>query len=110
MWSNQESIRTGPGRAHLGIRPPQFGGILLQNRIYSKEKSDFAVQSNSACHITTQACRTCGRLIQSREEILFQRGASPRPHLGARLWLRWVGFHWESDSKMRAKAQEWLSE
>src|SRR5712664_2198369 len=31
MWSNQESIRTGPGRARLGIRPPQFGGILLQS-------------------------------------------------------------------------------
>src|SRR6267143_3077109 len=30
MWSNQESIRTGPYRAHTGIRPLQFGGILLQ--------------------------------------------------------------------------------
>jgi len=54
MWSNQESILTGPSQVHLESNLPKCGRIVLQKRDMEVRKSTAHMKGRVLCNKTTR--------------------------------------------------------
>jgi len=57
MWSNQESILTGPSQVHLGILPPEMRAYRITKAGYGVRKSAAHMKGRVLCNKTTRVKR-----------------------------------------------------
>src|SRR5258708_33836736 len=58
MWSNQESILTGPSQVHLGILPPEMRAYRITKAGYGVRKSAAHMKGRVLCNKTTRVKRS----------------------------------------------------
>src|SRR5712664_630765 len=91
LWSNQESIRTGPRQAPLGILPPKMRPYAITKARFGVRESVAKVEGERACNKITRVKGRQGkklpRFTQADGGTPSQRDAFDPPTPAAKPWL-----------------------